>query len=56
MTSGVDGSICQLSIEGIAEGIQRLYQHPEELKLLARNCASSNYENQKELEKLYELV
>ncbi|MFE7060548.1 glycosyltransferase [Sutcliffiella sp. NPDC057660] len=53
---GVDGIICDLSIEGIAETIEVLYRNPELRSRLAHNCLSTNYENHSELDKLYQLV
>jgi len=53
---GINGFICDQSIEGIVTGIKRLYLNREQLNRLSKNCAASNYENRKELEKLYQLV
>jgi glycosyltransferase involved in cell wall biosynthesis len=56
LTDGVDGMICDLSIEGIANGIELLYQKPELRVRLSRNCKNRDYQNHQELEKLYALV
>jgi len=54
--NGVDGLICEKSIEGIADGIEILYKN-EELRIkLSKYCRITNYENNTELEKLYELA
>jgi glycosyltransferase involved in cell wall biosynthesis len=54
--NGIDGAICGLSVEGIANGIEKLYLDSESRNLLAHNCQSSDYYNSKELDKLYEVV
>ncbi|WNF35311.1 glycosyltransferase [Bacillaceae bacterium IKA-2] len=53
---GFDGYICELSIEGIADGIEMLYKNSKLRTDLANNCKNTNYSNSSELEKLYELV
>ncbi|MCI2255202.1 glycosyltransferase [Domibacillus sp. PGB-M46] len=52
----VNGFICELSVEGIAEGIERLYKDAELRNLLVQNCQREDYCNSEELEKLYNLV
>ncbi|OZU89283.1 glycosyl transferase [Virgibacillus indicus] len=54
--NGFDGMICELSVQGIADGIESLYKDPELRKELAANCKNTDYRNHKELEKLYELA
>lgn len=51
-----DGIICELSVEGIANGIERLYKDTELREKLARNCECTNYSNGYELNKLYRLL
>ena len=51
----VDGEVCELSIEGIANGIEKFYRDRELLERYRSNCESRNYENKEELKKLYEL-
>jgi glycosyltransferase involved in cell wall biosynthesis len=51
-----DGLICELSIEGIANGIEHLYKNIEFRKQLANTCKVKNYHNSDELEKLYQLI
>lgn len=53
---GVDGIITELSIQGIAEGIEMLYQDDNLLKKLAAHCQKTDYGNSSELEKLYSLL
>src|SRR5690625_676723 len=53
---GSDGLICDLSVEGIAKGIENLYNNPVIRKQLKNNCKSTDYQNNQELEKLYELA
>jgi len=52
---GVDGIICELSPEGLADEIESLYNDRERLKKIERHCEKVEFSNQKELEKLYEL-
>lgn len=55
--NGFDGVICEQSIEGIADGIEMLYNDPNLRNMLANHCKHTDYENsQDELKKLYELV
>ncbi|MGL5057182.1 MAG: glycosyltransferase [Fusobacteriaceae bacterium] len=51
---GVDGEIVELSINGIASGIERFYKNKELLEKYKINCSEKNFENKEELEKLYE--
>lgn len=51
----IDGYICELSIEGIAEGIEKLYRNKELREKLAEACKNSDYSNSYELYKLYKL-
>lgn len=53
--NGYDGYITDLSIEGIANGIEVLYNDMNLLKELSKNCFYSDYNNTTELNKLYEL-
>ncbi|MDU4936121.1 MAG: glycosyltransferase, partial [Peptostreptococcaceae bacterium] len=53
--NGFDGCITELSIEGIADGIEKLYKDEELRVRLSTNCKNTNYGNKKELEKLYNL-
>lgn len=52
---GVDGEICELSIEGIANGVEKFYRDRDFLERYRSNCESRNYKNKEELKKLYEL-
>ncbi|WP_130858642.1 glycosyltransferase [Gracilibacillus phocaeensis] len=56
VNDGQDGRICESSIAGIATGIQTLYEHPEQRNQLAEACANTDYANEWELEKLYQIV
>lgn len=56
VNDGVDGMICDLSAEGIADGIETLYSDKALRDRLAANCNGINFHNGKELEKLYELI
>ena len=56
LKNGFDGYITELSIEGIADGIEKLYKDEILRNKLMNNCKSSNYGNSHELEKLYKLL
>lgn len=51
----IDGYICELSVEGIADGIEKLYKNKDLRERLADGCVSSDYSNNYELEKLYKI-
>ncbi|WP_054028515.1 glycosyltransferase [Bacillus sp. FJAT-28004] len=51
-----DGFITELSVKGVADGIERLYKDHELRERLATHCKNSDYSNSNELEKLYELI
>lgn len=55
VTDGYDGYIAQLSVEGIANGIEKLYKDCELRQKLAENCKDTDYSNGYELENLYRL-
>lgn len=55
VSDGFDGYITELSIDGIANGIESLYKNYELREVLAKNCNDTDYGNKKELEKLYKL-
>ena len=50
-----DGYITELSIEGIAYGIEKLYKNEELRQKLSSNCNNTDYSNDYELHKLYDL-
>ncbi|MBA2943336.1 glycosyltransferase [Paenibacillus sp. CGMCC 1.16610] len=50
---GIDGVICDLNIEGIAAGIERLYKKYELRNKLINHITNQDYSNTYELEKLY---
>lgn len=51
----VDGEICELSIEGIANGVEKFYRDRDFLERYRSNCESRNYKNKEELKKLYKV-
>ena len=55
VNSGFDGYICELSVKGIVEAIEKLYRDKDLRERLSRNCININYSNSYELEKLYQL-
>jgi glycosyltransferase involved in cell wall biosynthesis len=51
-----DGYVCDLSVEGIIDGIKIFYHNPELSEQLSNNCLSSSYGNEGEMKKLYRLI
>ena len=51
----IDGYICELSIEGIADGIEKLYKDKSLRIKLSDNCKNTDYSNSSELQKLYSI-
>lgn len=51
-----DGVICDLSVEGIVEGIKKLYKDRGLREELSRNCRSIKFSNKHLLMKLYKLM
>ncbi|MGE7120738.1 glycosyltransferase [Peribacillus sp. NPDC046944] len=54
--NGKDGIICDLTVEGLAKNIEVLYKDFDQRICLSKNCQRNNYNNQNELEKLYEII
>lgn len=54
--NGYDGYITELSIEGIADGIERLYKNIKLREKFMNNCSNTEYSNEEELKKLYEIM
>ncbi|MGG0177996.1 glycosyltransferase [Gottfriedia acidiceleris] len=53
---GFDGSICELSVKGIADGIEKLYLDSQMRVQLVNNCKGTVFSNLNELNKLYSLI
>lgn len=51
----VDGYITELSVDGIANGIEYLYKNKKTLDNYTDYCKNKDYSNKDELEKLYQL-
>ena len=51
----IDGYICELSIDGIANGIEKLYREQDVKEFLEKGCRNNDYSNCYELVKLYNL-
>lgn len=56
ITSGVDGYICDLSVEGLVEGIEMLYNNTESREILRKNLKEFDFNNHEELKVLYKLI
>ncbi|MDQ0242554.1 glycosyltransferase involved in cell wall biosynthesis [Bacillus fengqiuensis] len=53
---GIDGIICDVSAEGLAKGIERLFRNDELRSTLINNIKNQDYSNDHELDKLYEVI
>ncbi|MFC3884777.1 glycosyltransferase [Bacillus songklensis] len=53
---GIDGYITELSVEGIATGIEKLYKNSVVRNGLTNNCSKTDYSNSYELDKLYAII
>ena len=53
---GVDGVVVPMDNEGCADGIAKLLDDPKKMQSLSEACRRRDYSNQKEVEKLYELL
>ena len=56
LDDGVDGLICKLSVDGVAEGIKTLIENHTLRKQLAVAARSMDYSNRAEVEKIYGLL
>ena len=56
LRDGVDGYITELSVEGIADGIEKLYKDSALRKAVNNNCKQTDYSNSNELDKLYAII
>lgn len=54
--NGVDGMICELSPDGIANAIEQLYLNKELRSRLSGNVKDKDYSNSCELDKLYQII
>jgi glycosyltransferase involved in cell wall biosynthesis len=53
---GIEGIICEASVEGLVKGIEELYQNTELRNTLINNLHEKDFSNYNELEKLYRMV
>lgn len=56
LEDGVDGVVVPMDNEGCADGIAKLLDDPKNMQSLSEACRRRDYSNQKEVEKLYELL
>lgn len=52
----IDGMICEQSIEGIANGIEEIYNNPSISDQLIAHCRETDFHNSNELVKLYQCL
>ena len=55
LEDGIDGVIVPMDNQHCAEGIADLLNDPEKMEKIQKNCASRDYSNSEEIEKLYQL-
>ncbi|MBR3017169.1 MAG: glycosyltransferase [Clostridia bacterium] len=55
LREGVDGFICEQGVDGIAEGVRYLAEHPEVRKRFMENTGRLCYENTDEIKKIWAL-
>lgn len=56
LEDGVDGVVVPMDNGGCADGIAKLLDDPKKMQSLSEACRRRDYSNQKEVEKLYELL
>lgn len=56
LEDGVDGMICPLSIDGVADGVRKLIEDKGLREKLAKACSEKDYSNRDEVEKIYQLM
>ncbi|MGG7078775.1 glycosyltransferase [Clostridium sardiniense] len=56
VNNNVDGYITELSVEGIADGIEKLYKDREFKNRLVQGCMEKDFNNSFELNKLYKIL
>lgn len=54
--NGVEGMICDLSVSGLAKGIQEFYRNQELRNTIVNNIKNNDYNNSYELDKLYKVI
>lgn len=54
--NGKDGLICDMSADAVANTISELIDNPKLRERLSNNCLESDYSNQSEINKLYQLI
>ncbi len=54
--NGVNGMICQMNAESVAEAIEQLIKNPQLRESLASNLADEKIGNEEEIEKLYNMI
>jgi glycosyltransferase involved in cell wall biosynthesis len=53
---GIEGIICDLTVPGLASGIEEFYRNQELKNTLVHNIRSKDYSNNYELDKLYKII
>jgi glycosyltransferase involved in cell wall biosynthesis len=56
LEDGVDGMICPLSTDGVAEGVRMLFDDKELREKLAAIASERDYSNRDEVEKIYQMI
>ncbi|MDF0727763.1 glycosyltransferase [Cytobacillus sp. S13-E01] len=53
---GIEGIICDLSVSGLVDGVERLFKNHELRNSLIKNVKEKDYSNINELNKLYKII
>jgi glycosyltransferase involved in cell wall biosynthesis len=56
LEDGIEGIICNSSIDGLVQGIEKLYKDIDLRRTLIKNLNNRNYSNTYELQKVYNLI
>ncbi|MBD8071309.1 glycosyltransferase [Bacillus sp. PS06] len=56
LVNGIEGVICDQSVEGLVKGIEEFYVNPELKDVLINNLKGQDYSNSYELDKLYNII
>ena len=54
--NGVDGIICPMDVQGVADAVMRLIAGKETIERLSRNCLERNYGNKDSLQAIYKFI
>lgn len=56
LEDGFDGHICPMDVNGIVEGITRMFEDVDFRNKIANNSCQRSYSNEAEVKKLYQII